>query len=303
MNKEDFYHNLKQRFPDNDFIILDFNGASKPIKYKCLKCGRVINKSKANHLYENKSLCQHCYSTKNSKIRNWIKDFFKNNENFKLIEWDNNTASKMKIFCNNCNNTFYKSPSNIYEKNNNTICPICGDNGAPITKEIFIERMKNNNLTEYEIINYKSLRQPIVVKHKCGYSFSMKAKDFLISKGCPKCFKTKSKGEIKIEHFLIENNIIFKEQYRLKDNPKLSYDFFLPDYNILIEYQGEQHYFPIEWFGGEKAFEKQQFNDKEKENIAKNNNLLLIKISYENYDNLDNLLYDILFGSTTSRKA
>ena len=43
MNKEDFYHNLKQRFPDNEFILLEFNGASKPIKYKCLKLNLKFN--------------------------------------------------------------------------------------------------------------------------------------------------------------------------------------------------------------------------------------------------------------------
>lgn len=301
MNKEEFYQNLKQRFPNNDFVILDFNGASKPIKYKCLKCGRIIEKNRANHLYENKSLCQHCYSTKNSKIRDWIENFFKNNKNFKLIEWDNNTGSKMKILCNSCNKIFYKSPCNIYEKKESTICPICGENGAPITKETFIERMKNNNLIGYEIIYYKSLKQKVVIKHECGYTFSMNGYNFLKSKGCPNCFKTKSKGEIKIEQFLTQNNINFKEQYRIKDNPKLSYDFFLPDYNILIEYQGEQHYFPIEWFGGEKQFERQLFNDEEKEKIAENNNLKLIKISYKDYDIIDNIIHKIIFGSTTNQ--
>ena len=129
----------------------------------------------------------------------------------------------------------------------------------------------------------------------------MNGYNFLKSKGCPNCFKTKSKGEIKIEQFLIQNNINFKEQYRIKDNPKLSYDFFLPDYNILIEYQGEQHYFPIEWFGGEKQFERQLFNDEEKEKIAENNNLKLIKISYKDYDTIDNIIHKIIFGSTTNQ--
>ena len=69
--------------------------------------------------------------------------------------------------------------------------------------------------------------------------------------------------------------------------------------NVLIEYQGEQHYFPIEWFGGEKQFERQLFNDEEKEKIAENNNLKLIKISYNDYDNIDNIIHKIIFGSTT----
>ena len=39
-------------------------------------------------------------------------------------------------------------------------------------------------------------------------------------------------------------------------------DLYIPKYNILIEYNGEQHYRPIDYFGGEKQFEIQQEHDR-----------------------------------------
>ena len=78
--------------------------------------------------------------------------------------------------------------------------------------------------------------------------------------GCRKI----SKGEEQIQKFLDRNNIIYKSQYTFQDlkssSNTLSFDFAIFDnYNklkFLIEYQGEQHYFPVKIFGGEKAFER-----------------------------------------------
>lgn len=77
--------------------------------------------------------------------------------------------------------------------------------------------------------------------------------------------------------------INFIRQYRSKWLGSQSLDFYLPDYNIAIECQGIQHYEPISFFGGKKAFEKQLFNDKlKKEKCFKNNVKLLL---YSNVNN------------------
>lgn len=66
----------------------------------------------------------------------------------------------------------------------------------------------------------------------------------------------------------------------LKDNKSLSYDFFIPSQNILIEYQGIQHYEPVDHFGGEDQFKVQQKHDKMKANYAKSHNYRLIAVPY-----------------------
>ena len=55
--KEDFMNEIKKRFPFNKIEIIEFYGASKEITYQCKDCGRIYHKSRANHLYENKTLC------------------------------------------------------------------------------------------------------------------------------------------------------------------------------------------------------------------------------------------------------
>ena len=60
----------------------------------------------------------------------------------------------------------------------------------------------------------------------------------------------------------------------------MPFDFYLPDYNICIEYDGEEHFQPVEFFGGEEKFQRRIENDEIKNNYCKNNNIKLIRIPY-----------------------
>jgi hypothetical protein len=104
-----------------------------------------------------------------------------------------------------------------------------------------------------------------------------------------------SRAEIKIKKFLIENNIrhiqekIFDDCFYINHLP---FDFYLPDYNILIEYDGEHHFMPIKLYGGQEYFELVQKKDKIKNEWAKLNNIKLIRIHYTDYKNINNILSD-----------
>ncbi len=90
-----------------------------------------------------------------------------------------------------------------------------------------------------------------------------------------------------IENILKELNIAFEKQFVFPDLKgdfdNLRFDFALfKDENLicLIEYQGEQHYNPVEFFGGDKQFKKTLKYDSLKEEYCKNNDIKLIKIPY-----------------------
>ena len=68
------------------------------------------------------------------------------------------------------------------------------------------------------------------------------------------------------------------------------YDFYIPDMNILIECQGLQHIYPVEYFGGEEQFKVQQEHDRRKREYAEKNGYKLLEISYWNYDKIDEIL-------------
>ena len=63
----------------------------------------------------------------------------------------------------------------------------------------------------------------------------------------------------------------------------------MPKYNIAIECQGEQHYRPIEFFGGLKTFNKIKNNDIKKSNKCKNNNIKLIYFSEEKHKHFNGI--------------
>lgn len=107
------------------------------------------------------------------------------------------------------------------------------------------------------------------------------------------------KGEKRIADFLINNNIKFETQKKFDGliglkNGKLSYDFYLPEQNILIEYQGQQHEKPIDVFGGDTQFEIQREHDKRKKEFAEKNGIKLIEIWYKDFDNINDILTNIL---------
>ena len=116
------------------------------------------------------------------------------------------------------------------------------------------------------------------------------------------CLK-ESYGEYKIKKILKENqiNFIHNEPY-FKDLITSRggigrYDFIILDINNnpirLIEFDGEQHYKSIDYFGGEEKFKMQQINDEIKNNYAKNHNLPLIRIPYYS---IQEITYENLFN-------
>lgn len=93
----------------------------------------------------------------------------------------------------------------------------------------------------------------------------------------------RSKGELYIEEVLHELNVVFEQQKRFKNcrNKKpLPFDFYLPQYNLCIEYDGEQHYKPVKYWGGKEKLSKQQLNDEIKDRFCQDNNIKLVRIPY-----------------------
>ena len=104
----------------------------------------------------------------------------------------------------------------------------------------------------------------------------------------------RSIGEIATEQWLKQHNIEFESEYifdELKgiNDGYLRFDFKIKDKPILIEFQGMQHYQPVEFFGGEEQFKIQKVHDELKRNYCKAHNYKLIEIPY-NYNSLDEYL-------------
>jgi very-short-patch-repair endonuclease len=129
-----------------------------------------------------------------------------------------------------------------------------------------------------EFINFHS---PIKIICRIHGEFKQSPNNHKKGQGCPSC--SESKGEKEIRNFLIKNSILFYPQHKFSDckNIKeLPFDFYIEKHKICIEYNGKQHYEPIEYFGGQENFLKTKKRDKIKKDYCKNNNIKLFIIKY-----------------------
>ena len=92
---------------------------------------------------------------------------------------------------------------------------------------------------------------------------------------------------------LNDNNIDYikeKTFINCKNKKYLPFDFYLPEQNLLIEYDGLQHFKSINYWGGDAGFNLRQNNDNIKNNFAKNNNIGLLRIKYNKINNINQIL-------------
>jgi len=108
-----------------------------------------------------------------------------------------------------------------------------------------------------------------------------------------------SKGEKKIAQFLDSHGIEYVREKTFKDCVNfcgncLRYDFYLEQFNLLIEYQGHHHEKPINKYRRAKiVHEKTVTHDVIKRNFAQTYNINLIEIDYKDYSDIDNILNQI----------
>ena len=159
----------------------------------------------------------------------------------------------------------------------------------------YIENITNINPQIEVIETYINAKTPIL--HRCkidGAEWYASPENILAGRGCPQC--NESNGERYVRLWLDNNNFKYireKSFCDCVDKKCLPFDFYLPDYNVVIEYQGQQHYHPVEIFGGEEVFKKQQKHDNIKREYCKNNNIRLLEIPY--YKNIEEELNNFLF--------
>ena len=102
-----------------------------------------------------------------------------------------------------------------------------------------------------------------------------------------------SKGERAAESIFKKYNYIYEPQKRFNDSRAkyaLPFDFYLPDYNLIIEIMGEQHEHPIDHFGGEESFERCIVHDKIKRDYLKAHNIHILDIWYYDFNKMEELI-------------
>ena len=219
------------------------------------------------------------------------------NDKIKILSEYKGAQQKIKYKCLICNKIWETKATHLLSGHG---CRFCNRNTK--TNEKFILELQEiapdiKVLSEYKNNESKIRCQCI----KCENIWQTSAKHLLEGRGCPKCCSPR--GELIIGNLLDNKNIKYCTQYKFDDllgigGRNLTYDFYLPKYNLLIEYQGEQHFKPTNYLGGEEKFKKQIEHDNRKREYAKKNNINLLEITYK--DNIKNKLNSYFETVTTA---
>jgi lysyl-tRNA synthetase class I len=195
----------------------------------------------------------------------------------------------MRIICNK-HGEFWKSPKNIMKYD----CWKCSyekrGKKFTLTTEQFIEKAKkiHGNRYDYSESIYEGTKIPLTIICDKHGRFKQTPNDHLNGKGCPVCNESHLEKKVKI--ILNENDIKFIYQYKPNWLGKQSIDFFLPEYNIVIECQGKQHFGYGGWYDN-FDFNKLYELDTKKYNLIKEHNIKIIYVSEEKYLNTNIEIY------------
>lgn len=266
--------------------------SKEKLSIKC-SCGEVFEMS--YNIFKKGHRCKQCSIKSRQEKRKHTFEYVKNYieaRGYKLLshEYKNNN-SKLQIVCE-------KGHSSLMTFGNfqrGRRCKTCSH--LKITEKqrhdytyvkSFVESIGYTLIDDKYVRNSNKLNLICSNNHKTSISF----KNLRKGVRCSHC-NTKSHGEERIKTFLNKKEIPFITQYKIEEckfKRQLPFDFYLPDYNVLIEYDGEQHYKIKEYFGGFDGFVDTKIRDTIKNIYCKENNIKLIRIPYWEFDNIEEIL-------------
>jgi DNA-directed RNA polymerase subunit RPC12/RpoP len=190
----------------------------------------------------------------------------------------------------------------------NSRCPYCIHNSGRVHCKdsfgsLYPEKAKywspNNKKSPYEVATYSNKKYKFICE-KCGNEFEKILNDLNqkdIGVVCKDC--KGSQLEQSTKKVLDKYNIKYKREYSYDDlfgigKQPLRFDFYLLDYNLLIECQGQQHVKRAKGWQTEESFKRQQIYDKRKKDYCKKNNIKLLEIWYYEIDNIEDILINEL---------
>lgn len=276
----DFLEKARKLHPDYSFEKIKYINARTKVEIICSN-GHTFWMTPDNFLRGHSCpYCQHLISYTPQEVKEKIAGQY----TFRNLNFKNN-KSEVILICPKHGEFSIK----VFRIMQGFGCQTCARQKGQKSKnnEEYISQLKEKHLDliyDLSKVNYVNAKTKIIlICKKCNKEFLHNPRSILnnFARACPFCHYFL--GEEIIKNILTQNKIVFQTQYHFRGTKisRLSFDFFIPSRDILIEYNGAQHYKPIEKWGGEKRFEKQKFNDKRKEEFCKQHNLKLLIISYK----------------------
>jgi len=317
------------------FNILDnqkYENNHKYLKWQCLKesCGEIFEMNWSNiHSGKGCGFCvgrqvgiSNCLATLNPKLASeWHPT-----KNGDLTPFDVTCGSSKDAWWK-CENG-HEWQDKIRTRNNKPCCSYCShqlpskEYNLLILYPIICEEWnyKKNIDSPEDYLPYSGKKVWWKCKD-CGHEWPTRinARTGIIKSGCPECKKSKGEKECKrifiSKGFILINQEDYEKLSKTENNSHiyyipqmkfdnliglggglLPYDFYIPKYNFIIEYDGEFHYKPIKNYKNEpvkhaeERLKKVQIHDKLKDDYCKEHNIKILRIPYKDFDNIEAIL-------------
>lgn len=247
--------------------------------------------------------CSKCSGKYKPTTKEWIEKAKKIHPEFdysKVNYIDNKTP--IIIICKKHNEEFSVIPTNFIKSEIN--CPKCRaeykHNLYTKTTKQFIEeaRKVHGNKYDYSKVEYIDKNTPVIIVCSKHGEFKQRSSVHLEGWGCKKCsLKTQTKIYEILKQLFPKDNILFEADNKVVPwIGELRFDIYFPKYNIAVEYDGQQHFTPINYFGGEVTFKKTQQRDFIKNKLCQENNCKLFRIPYNiKKEEFNNILKQIKY--------
>lgn len=298
-NINTYHEHLMSLLPESNFTLDVFSGTEKYCEITCLTCNNHYSFSQAILIARrarrgNKNVCRFCenntWTKRINEAKNKAQYLLNQKQTIELAgeidSWASHSNCKWK--CLKCNHIFERSPFVMFSQNHLN-CPWCETH--PFQYDIPMIKTKAYELwgTEYSFLrldekkNKNGSSRVVICHNKCGFKYNTSLWNFLHGQGCPRC--KASHGERKVRNYLTKYSLIYQEQKSIEvGNTYLKLDFYLEDLStnkkFAIEYNGIQHYQPVDYFGGQKGYETQVYRDNLKKQYCLDNQIELIIIPY-----------------------
>lgn len=182
-------------------------------------------------------------------------------------------------------------------------CPLCGNektgDARRFDRDTFISKSKQifGNVYDYSLVEYKNMHTKVIIGCNEHGTWTVRPKDHLYDhSGCPSCSDKESFPEKRIAAWLKRSGVTFLKQYKFPDCRNINlliFDFFVPSNNILIEYDGQQHFKPpgfVPEHIRHQVFKTTQMCDVIKTEYATEKGIRLLRIPYTEEDNIEQIL-------------
>ncbi len=206
-----------------------------------------------------------------------------------------NISNKVKLQCKRCSNIFIQVASAHIRGEGCRKCSskISGLNKRKTVEQFEIECSERHNHKYQYFQDYTCSRNKVKIFCKnCQNIFYQEANHHFDGfGGCPRC--SISLGNTFVLNWLKTNKILYEVEKTFegcKYKKLLRFDFYIPSHNLCIEYDGQQHFESIDYFGGDEHFEYCKNNDKIKNEYCVNHSIRLLRISYKDYKNIGKIL-------------